>query len=113
MNPVVKPGEVWESRDTRDLQRGPSGSPRRVRVIRVHDGMVHMVNVMTGRQTHAQLAVFASRQMRGGFRKVQEAPATYRYRVIDAEGVLFEVPEGTRLQRRGPLSSDKWENVDG
>jgi hypothetical protein len=66
--PVVQPGDIWESRDSRDLGKGPRdlntgrALPRRVRVIRVQHGRVLYENVVTGRPGNTSLQVFGSRR---------------------------------------------------
>lgn len=122
MYAVVKPGQVWESRDSRDYFKGPRkdspSNPRQVRVVQVLTQHVVVQNVVTGRETTIKLAVFASRRMRGGFRKVEEAPPKYEYRIVGpAAYVCFRlsramIESGYRVQRRDPESSDTWEDLD-
>lgn len=117
LRPVVKPGEVWESRDTRDFFKGPDGfGSRQVRVVQVLSRHVVVKNTVTGKETTIQLAVFASRRMRGGFRKVADAPPKHEYRIVGPAGnVSFRLSRSMRLagwglQRRGP-EDDAWEDV--
>ena len=121
--PVVRPGEIWESRDIRgatyqyDLQGKRCIKRRRVRVVQVWPDRVHVINVLSGRQAHIQLKIFASQRARGGYRKVAEAPSHWEYRVVTRDGmVVFALDraaqaQGWHLERRGPLSSSTWEDV--
>lgn len=76
-------------------------------------------NVVSGRITTIKLAVFASRRSRGGFRKVEDAPPQYEYRIVGPVGnICFRLSRTMRqtgwgLQRRGPESDAVWEDLDG
>lgn len=96
--PVVRRGEIWESRDSRDIGKGPwdpaagRALPRQVRVVRVQYGRVLYENVVTRRMGSVDLVRFASRRARGGYRKVWTPD--YEYRVTSPA-----VPTRPRLSR--------------
>lgn len=117
LRPVVKPGQTWESRDTRDYLRGPNGSSRQVVVQEVLTRHVVVRNVVTGRVTTIKTVIFASRRSRGGFRMVKEAPSEYQYRIVGPSSfICFKLSRamkdaGYRLQRKGPVDGEDWEDV--